>query len=788
MNEHSTLLTDIHVEATYRLTEALIESEQRMRRRVECLSEIVFETDGDGRLVFMNKAWTDTLGYSVAASTGTLLRDYVVVDDQPLLTKIIEGGVASGPARPAIHMRRFDSVVVCMEIAVSALNGSGIIGSMHDVTKQRRNQQELEKLSLVASFTDNLVVITDASGRLEWVNDAFVKRTGYTLGEVIGRKPGDVLQGPETDRETVALIGEKLRQGESFQAQLLNYTKSGSPYWVEFHVTPIKNKEGTIVRFIAVQSDITELKRTQSELKIAKEKAEAASQAKSDFLATMSHEIRTPMNGIIGMTSLLLDTELADKQREMVDAVRHSGDSLMTIIEDILDFSKIEARKLDLVEEAFGLDSVISGVVDLLQHKAASRSIDLIVRIGSDVPDCFMGDPGRLRQILMNLVGNGIKFTDEGSIRIQVSRLNATATGAPNLEISVTDTGIGMTEEQQSQLFQPFTQVDSSTTRRFGGTGLGLAICKRLVELMGGSIGVESKRHRGSRFWIRLPLRVVENQKMPVQEEPEVRAETAPQATIGGIKPRLLLVEDNEVNARMAMMMLEKNGYPAEVATDGEVAVERFASGVYDGILMDCHMPNMDGYEATRAIRQLEASPHWKRPRCRIIAMTANVQAGERERCLAVGMDDYVSKPLRTRPLLEALQQVQVFAKTPATPQWSAEETSAVREALQQLVEDLSTENALELIENWFKDTPERIQELEKLAGTDDQAALRRTAHSLKGTSSLFGLSSIHTLSRELEQTAEKNLRASQPVLTAQLKQSVASAAPELRKLMLCLS
>ena len=787
MKDHSTLLTDIHVEATYRLTEALIESEKRMRRRVECLSEVVFETDGAGKLVFMNKAWTDTLGYTLAASAETRLSDYVVEQDRPLLAKIIQEGAASRPARPAIHMRRSDGGIVCMEIAISALNGAGIVGSMHDVTKQRRNQQELEKLSLVASFTDNLVVITDGSGRFEWVNEAFVKRTGYTLKEVVGLKPGRVLQGPDTDREMTARIGQKLRQGESFQAQLLNYTKVGLPYWVEFHVTPIKSKDGIVERYIAVQSDITELKRTQSELKVAKEKAEAASQAKSDFLATMSHEIRTPMNGIIGMSSLLLDTELAPKQREMIDAVRHSGDSLMTIIEDILDFSKIEARKIVLVEEAFRLDSVISGVVDLLQHKAASRHIGLVVRIAPHTPDSFLGDPGRLRQILMNLVGNGIKFTDEGSIRIEVHCLSSTSAEHVNLEISVTDTGIGMTEEQQSQLFQPFTQVDSSTTRRFGGTGLGLAISKRLVELMGGSIGVASKRHKGSRFWVRLPLRAVETQRNLAKNEQDMRAATAPHPPVGGIKPRLLLVEDNEVNARMAMMMIEKNGYPGEVARDGEVAVERFASGVYDGILMDCHMPNMDGYEATRAIRQLEASPQWKRPRCRIIAMTANVQAGERERCLAVGMDDYVAKPLRSKTLLEALNHVHVLTEA-ATPPWTAADASAAREALQQLADELSTENTLELIENWFKDTPERILELEQLAGTDDQAALRRTAHSLKGTSSLFGLASIQALSRELEQTAENNLRSSQCGLITQLKQSYESSTPELRKLMLCLS
>ncbi|MCX6848550.1 MAG: response regulator [Verrucomicrobia bacterium] len=277
---------------------------------------------------------------------------------------------------------------------------------------------------------------------------------------------------------------------------------------------------------------------------------------------------------------------------------------------------------------------------------------------------------------------------------------------------------------------------------------------------------------------------------MSAKEDAGTRDEIIPHSTTGGIKPRLLLVEDNEVNARMAMMMLEKNGYPGEVARDGEEAVERFASGVYDGILMDCHMPNMDGYEATRAIREIESSSLWKRKRCRIIAMTANVQTGERERCLAAGMDDYVSKPLRAKTLIEALNRVHVLAEVKEiaeAPKWSAEDTTAARDALQQLSDELSTEDAIELIENWFIDTPARILELEKLAGSDDQATLRRTAHSLKGSSSLFGLSSFYNLCRELEQTAENNQRAGQHALIAKVKQLFACAVPELRKLIAAL-
>jgi CheY-like chemotaxis protein/HPt (histidine-containing phosphotransfer) domain-containing protein/anti-sigma regulatory factor (Ser/Thr protein kinase) len=471
----------------------------------------------------------------------------------------------------------------------------------------------------------------------------------------------------------------------------------------------------------------------------------------------------------------------------MVDAVRQSGDALMTIIEDILDFSKIEARKLDLVDETFRLDSVIRGVVDLLHHKAAAREIELIVNIAPDVPTSLIGDPGRLRQILMNLVGNGIKFTDDGHIRIDVTRLESAPDGPVNIEMSVTDTGIGMTPEQQAQLFQAFTQVDSSSTRRFGGTGLGLAISKRLVELMGGEIGVESQRQVGSRFWLRLPMRVPLAEEMPLNEESAASDEPAAAEQASRSKPRLLVVEDNEVNARMAMMMLEKHGYPAEVACDGEEAVDRFATGVYDGVLMDCHMPRMDGYEATRAIREIESSTTWLRPRCRIIAMTANVMSGERERCLEAGMDDYVSKPLRAKPLTEALNRISVLAETKEdaeAPSWSPDDESTAHDAIQQLADELSVEDTLELIDNWLKDTPKRILDLEKLVVGEDQSALRRTAHSLKGSSSLFGLTYLYSLCRELEQLAENNLRDNQPALIAQLKQSFEAAAPALREQM----
>jgi CheY-like chemotaxis protein len=457
----------------------------------------------------------------------------------------------------------------------------------------------------------------------------------------------------------------------------------------------------------------------------------------------------------------------------------------MTIIEDILDFSKIEARRLDLVEETCRWDSIVDGVVGLLQHKAISRGVELKVEIDPHVPLALKGDPGRLRQILMNLVGNGIKFTDQGSISIQVKRVTALESEPAQIEISVIDSGIGMNEEQQRKLFQAFSQVDSSTTRRFGGTGLGLAISKRLVELMGGTIGVVSTPGLGSRFWFRLPLREVTAAEEQAEKDLDAQSHDQSLQSPCAHKPRLLVVEDNEVNLRMAIMMLEKHGFSADVARDGEQAVDQFAARAYDAILMDCHMPHMDGHEATRAIREIEASTHWRRPRCRIIAMTANVMDGERERCFEAGMDDYVSKPLRGKALTEALARIHVLEphKEPENISgWTDEETFTAKDAVKMLADELSVEDTAELIENWLKDTPERITDLEKLAAGQDQPALRRTAHSLKGSSSLFGLTRIHSLCRDLEQLAESDSRADQPTLVAQIRQGFATAEPSLRQ------
>lgn len=453
---------------------------------------------------------------------------------------------------------------------------------------------DLRRLALVASHTGSGVIITDPEWRVEWINEGFTRMFGFTLAEIKGRKPAEFMVGPDSDLKAMQAMDEAGKMRRRFLGEILNYTKDGRKLWIELEIQPVVNEDGEIEGFMGLQLDITARKRQAEQMREAMEAAEKANQAKSQFLAMMSHEIRTPMNGVIGMTSLLLDTPLNPDQRESAEIIRQSGESLLTIINDILDFSKIESGRLDLEQTEFAVGDCVEGALDLLAQNAAKKHLELLYEIADDLPGMVVGDAVRLRQVLVNLVGNAVKFTQKGEVMV-TARVVARQEETVDLLFQVRDTGIGISAEGMERLFKPFSQVDASMTRKFGGTGLGLAISRRLVELMGGRITAESELGRGSVFSFTLRLAVVAD-----------GAAVPPGAPDRLSGRRVLIAESNDTGRRIMVERIRTWGMPAvETATAADALEQLRGDGKFDVAVVDAELPGMDGEKLVAAIREL---------------------------------------------------------------------------------------------------------------------------------------------------------------------------------------
>ena len=454
--------------------------------------------------------------------------------------------------------------------------------------------------------------------------------------------------------------------------------KDGTYRWVLARGQALWDQQGRAVRLVGSHTDITERKLAEEALRLAKEQAEMANRAKSEFLANMSHEIRTPMNGVLGMIELVLDSELSPEQRDFLDTAKHSAHSLLSLINDILDLSKIEAGKLELSPCSFSLRGTVEEGVRMLVVTARQKGLTLNVDIPPEVPDSLIGDPVRLRQILSNLVGNAIKFTDRGEVAVRVMVEQRTPASA-RLHFLVRDTGIGIPLEQQACIFEPFRQADGSTTRRHEGTGLGLAICTRLVQLMGGRLWVESRPAQGSTFHFTAPF---ENARTGDAAGPRpavpagipMLAAAVQTATASSL--RVLVAEDNAVNQNLILSVLKKEGHTVELAGNGREVLAAWERSRFDLILMDVQMPLMDGFEATAVIRKREERSGSHVP---IVAITAHAMQGDREHCLQAGMDEYLTKPVDLSELRATLRRW--------TPIVSPPEATGSSDAIEQAVQ-----------------------------------------------------------------------------------------------------
>ena len=522
-----------------------------------------------------------------------------------------------------------------------------------------------------------------------------------------------------------------------------------------------RNSEDEIgVLVTGVNSMLDNLELRDAQLLEAKQEAEDANRAKSRFLAQMSHEIRTPMNGVLGLATLLLKTDLDKEQRTFVQTIFRSGEALLQLINDILDFSKIEAGKLELEAVHFNLRELAEETVELFSNSASEKNVKLSCFVQSALPEYVVGDPGRLRQILMNLLGNALKFTRNGDVALTIFPEETDTTGGVHLRFEVSDSGIGISREKQQEIFAAFSQADGSITRKFGGTGLGLAICRQLVQLMGGTIGVTSEEGQGSVFWFTIRLPVGRAEEAVSSTENIGNAER-----LQGFSGTVLVVEDNITNRIVSRGMLEHTGLKVDMAENGEQAVAASEKMSYDLIFMDCQMPVMDGYEATGIIRQRENEQGLaKTP---IIAFTAHAMKGDREQCLSVGMDDYLAKPFTEQQLCAVLEKwlpqkctgsrKKEIKKIVANNSTASAVDSSVLESYRTYQQEGEPDIVARLVDIFLENSPEVLESMSKACKEKEVEQLWKLAHSFKSSSATVGAARLASLCEDMEMRGRNN-------------------------------
>jgi PAS domain S-box-containing protein len=742
-----------------RAEDALRESEERFRIMADTSPTLIWVTGPRANVQFVNRQFREFFGFSTE-ETGFRVERLIHPDDALAYIRSVRRALHNtAPHVGEVRLRRADGqyrwVLSHAEPRFDkAGRFLGHVGISTDITERVqaeadvRNSEEMFR-QFASNVHEVFWVMNTSPVELAYINPAYETIWGRTCESLRENASSWIDAVIPEDRPANIARFEKQLQGSCEAAEYRIQTPAGIR-WISDHSFPIRDSSGKVIRIAGIAEDITERKQREEDLVRARNAADAANLAKSSFLANMSHEIRTPMNGVLGMLQLLSESGLSSEQQHYADVAQTSAQTLLALIDDILDLSKIEAGKVTLEKLDFSLSDALDACLEALRTRAMAKGLAFSAVTSPEIPDMLRGDSQRLRQILVNLVANSIKFTHCGSVSLDVA-VEGRAAGRVRLRFSVTDTGIGIPPDRVPQLFSAFVQADVSTTRKYGGSGLGLAISRQLAEMMGGAIGVESQPGHGSTFWFTVELEASSAPHPPItmrKVEVAPPPSTAPNASIVLSAPspyshgaRILVADDNPTNLMVIMAQLDKLGYGADSVVNGAEALAALDREAYSLVLMDCQMPVMDGYEATRRIR---ASRHRQLP---IIAVTAHAMAGDREKCLNFGMSDYLAKPVELHRLAEMLAR---WTITPAADEpRSSTEIFDERALLERLMNDRHL--ATKVMQSFLSDFPRQLDQLGRKIAESDALGAGLQAHAMKGAAATVAAGGLRAVAMEIE-------------------------------------